>query len=177
MKFADFQNPTEAELREWARDSGASYPDEMQQDWDLCVADWSRVDLIAELAADQSCPTRGFFLSVLYLMAGDCVRYPSGNVNIPNLRALLGRLDNSPSEPLRLFRTRALALLADPSTFNYEKWCWGDYAYGRDTAAPSSGSRPRTRMKGVALAILILFLLLLVGAVVYAIVGAVNLIR
>jgi hypothetical protein len=134
MKFADIVNPTEAELRQWAANPNASYPDEMSQDWDLVVADWARVDLIAELAGDDSCPTSGFFLAVLYLMAGDCVRNVAGNVNVSNLRALLARLENTPSESLRLFRTRALALLADPLKFDYSLWCDGGYAYGRDPA-------------------------------------------
>jgi hypothetical protein len=135
VKFADVVNPTEAELREWPADPAASYPDEMSQDWDLIVADWSRVDLIAELAGDESCPTRSFFLAVLYLMAGDCVRNAAGNVNIPNLRSLLTALENAPSESLRVFRTRALELLQDPSKFDYKLWCDGGFAYGRD--APS----------------------------------------
>ena len=134
MKFADVVNPTEAELREWAADPNAHYPQEMSQDWDLIVADWPRVELIAELAGDDTCPTRGFFLAVLYLMAGDCVRNAAGNVNIPNLRTLLGRLQNTRSESLSLFRTRALALLDDPSKFDYSLWCDGGYAYGRDSA-------------------------------------------
>jgi hypothetical protein len=134
MKFADIVNPTEAELREWAADPTASYPDEMSQDWDLIVADRPRVDLIVELAGDESCPTRRFFLAVLYLMAGDCVRNAAGNVNIPNLRALLARLENVHCGSLRVFRTRALALLADPSKFDYSSWCDGGYAYGRDSA-------------------------------------------
>jgi hypothetical protein len=132
MKFADAVNPTEAELREWAADPNARYPEEMPQDFDLIVADWSRVDLIAELAGDDSCPKQDFFLAVLYLMAGDCLRYPAGNVNIPNLRSLLARLENTASESLRLFRTRALELLADPSKFDYAMWCDGGYAYSRD---------------------------------------------
>jgi hypothetical protein len=134
MKFADIVNPTEAELREWAADPEADYPEEMSQDWDLIVADWSRADLIAELAGDAACPTRGFFLAVLYLMAGDCVRTGAGNVNIPDLRTLLARLETTPSESLRLFRTRALALLTDPSKFNYSLWCGGGYAHGHDPA-------------------------------------------
>lgn len=134
MKFADIANPTEVELRNWAADPNADYPEEMSQDWDLIVADWSRVDLIAELAGDESCPMSRFFLAVLYLMAGDCVRNAAGNVNIPNLRSLLARLENTSSEPLRVFRKRTLALLADTSKFHYALWCDGGYAYGGQLA-------------------------------------------
>jgi hypothetical protein len=135
MKFADIANPTEAELRQWATDPHASYPDEMSRDWDLIVADWSRIALIAELAVDRSSPTQGFFLGVLYLMAGDCVRNAAGSVNIPHLRALLERLERTTSEPLRLFRRRAVELLADPSKFDYYLWCDAGFLRGHgDTA-------------------------------------------
>jgi hypothetical protein len=167
MKFADIHNPTEAELREWAQTDG-SYPEQVEQDWDLIVADWSRVDLITELAADESCPTHPFFLAVLYLMAGDCVRTPAGTANIPNLKALLERLENTLSEPLRLFRTRTLTLLADPSTFDYNQWCDGDFAYGRSMKA---WWRPKTFKEGGALAAVILFFTFLAFAIGFGIRG------
>jgi hypothetical protein len=132
MTFADAANPTPEELRHWASDPEASYPDEISQDWDLIVAHWSRIDLIVELASDARCPNRGFFLVVLYLMAGDCVRNESGNQNIPQLRALITRLERPPSESLRLFRQRALELLDDPSKFDYQLCCDGGYAHQSD---------------------------------------------
>jgi hypothetical protein len=144
MKFADAVNPTEAELREWAADPDADYPDEMSQDWDLIVADWSRVGVIVELAGDAACPTRGFFLAVLYLMAGDCVRTPAGGVNLRDLRALLARLENTPSEPLRLFCTRALALMADPSTFDYSLWATAGMRMDATRQAKDNAALERT---------------------------------
>ena len=128
MRFIDVWNPTEAELREWAADPDPGNSEEMPQDWELAIAEWTHVDLITELAGDSSCPNRGFFLAVLYLMAGVCVRDRSGNSDIPHLRALLGRLEHTSSQPLGLFRARAEALLARPSTFDYSKWCGGEYA-------------------------------------------------
>jgi hypothetical protein len=125
MKFANIANPTEAELREWAAIRNVRYPAEMPEDWDLIVGDWSRVDLIVELAADDRCPARTFFLAVLYLMAGDCVRTSGGRRNIPDLEALLARLEGTRSPRLQIFRSRALTLLADPSTFDYSLWCDG----------------------------------------------------
>jgi hypothetical protein len=132
MQFADPFDPTADELRRWASDPEAAYPNEMSQDWDLIVADWKRIDLIVELASDVS-PQRPWFLAVLYLMAGDCVRNEAGKINIPQLRALLDRLENTPTQSLRLFRKRALALLADPSSFNYSLWCDGGYVYAPDS--------------------------------------------
>jgi hypothetical protein len=131
MTFADIVNPTPEELRRWAADPDADYPDEMSQDWDLIVADWSRIDVIVELASDPACPMRWFFVAVLYLMAGDCVRNEAGHQNTPHLNALVHRLESATSEPLILFRQRALGLLANPSTFDYKLWCDGGYVYQR----------------------------------------------
>ena len=135
MKFADVVNPTADELRQWASNPDAVYPDEIPQDWDLIVADWSRVVLIVELASDEACPNRDFFLAVLYLMAGDCVRTPGGEANIPDLRALLTRLEKTSSKPLALFRDRAAALFADPSKFEYDLWCNGGWLHVRSDPA------------------------------------------
>jgi hypothetical protein len=91
------------------------------------VADWGRIDVIVELASDRSCPSRAFFVGVLYLMAGDCVRTAGGARDIPKLEELLQRLAQSESHELRLFRSRAVELLKDPSTFDYNLWCNAGY--------------------------------------------------
>jgi hypothetical protein len=128
MRFADPLDPTADELRCWARDPHAACPDEMPQDWELIVADWKRIDVILELASG-SLPQQRWFLAVLYLLAGDCVRNERGSVNIPQLQTLLARLEDTDSEALSEFRERASELLADPSTFDYSLWCDGGYAY------------------------------------------------
>lgn len=127
MRFQDVVSPTADELRKWAADPNADYPDDMSQDFDLMVADWGRIDVIVELASDPACPNRKFFIGVLYLMAGDCVRTSQGAQDIPHLRNLLERLSTSSAPELLLFRTRALALLKDPSTFEYNLWCNAGY--------------------------------------------------
>jgi hypothetical protein len=127
MRFEDVVNPTADELRKWAADPNAMYPDDMSQDFDLMVADWGRINLIVELASDSSCPNRTFFVGVLYLMAGDCVRTSGGTQDIPKLKELLQRLAQSDSPELQLFRSRALELLKDPSTFDYNLWCNAGY--------------------------------------------------
>ena len=38
MKFQNAFAPSEEELREWASDPDAEYPEEMSQDWDLILA-------------------------------------------------------------------------------------------------------------------------------------------
>ena len=70
MSFRDALNPTDEELRQWAYTPDAGYPEEMSQDWDLCVTDFGRAPLLLQFAADSDCPNRGFFLSCLYLLVG-----------------------------------------------------------------------------------------------------------
>ncbi len=82
-------DPTPEDLRLWAYTRDAEYPDEMSQDWDLCVISFERAPLILEFASDENCPNRRFFLGCLYTMAGDCVRTEAGRRNIPKLRAVL----------------------------------------------------------------------------------------
>ena len=67
--FADAVNPTDEEIVRWAYIEGAHYPPEMTQDWDLCVAEPGRRELLVRLASDASCPTRTFF-SILPLFDG-----------------------------------------------------------------------------------------------------------
>ena len=141
MQFADPLDPTADELRRWAGDPEAPYPHVMPQDWDLVVADWKRIDVILELASGIL-PKRRWFLALLYLMAGDCVRSEGGGVNTPQLRELLARLEDTDSTALARFRERASDLLSDPSTFDYWLWCDGGYAYGPVRAGDIDVSTP-----------------------------------
>ena len=77
--FVDAVNPTDEEIARWAYIEGADYPPEMPQDWDLCVTQPRRADLLMQLACDERCPNRRFFFSCLYLLVGDAVR-SQGNV-------------------------------------------------------------------------------------------------
>ena len=66
MQFKDSANPTEPELRAWAAQAGADWPD---QDWEVALArgiERKRLRLMAELADDESLPNARFFLLVLY---------------------------------------------------------------------------------------------------------------
>jgi hypothetical protein len=60
-------------------------------------------------------------------MAGDCVRTAEGTQDIPRLEELLQRLAQSQSRELQLFRSRAMDLLKDPATFDYNLWCNAGY--------------------------------------------------
>lgn len=121
-------DPTPEDLRLWAYTVDASYPDEMSQDWDLCVISFERAPLILELASDENCPNRGFFLSCLYTMAGDCVRTEAGRVDIPKLRSVLESVPAHADRRVRLWVQRTKQLLDDPESYDYDRWGWGDFA-------------------------------------------------
>ena len=141
--FKDALDPTEEELRRWAAIEGATYPPEMEQDWDLMVASPERADLILALAGDAACPNRGFFLSCLYLMVGDAVRSEGSTWPLAEISSWLERQEDLADPSISLFRERANALLANPETFNYNLWCWGGHAYGIEELAPDKPDPPR----------------------------------
>src|ERR1700741_4331650 len=117
MSYPNLSNPidpTPEDLRLWAYTPEASYPDEVSQDWDLCVISFERAPLIIEFAADESCPNRYFFLSCLYTMAGDCVRTEAGKQNIPRLRSVLESVPDNASRLVKLWVQRSEHLLEHP---------------------------------------------------------------
>ena len=123
--FTDPLDPEAAELRAWAYAPDAEEP---CQDFDLMLANTGREDLFVEFAGDDACPTREWFLSVLYLMVGDAVRTGFGTLSEPGVRTLLARADAVDSTPLRRWQQRSLCLMDDPGSFDYEEWCAGGLA-------------------------------------------------
>jgi hypothetical protein len=116
-------NPTAEELRRWAYDSHALYP---VQDWDIVIsADAEHDELFVQLAADDTCPKCGVFLSILYLAVGDAVssdfgiRSKSSTVNL----ILLG--DRYAHPAIRKWQERSRTLIEHPETFDYRRWCSG----------------------------------------------------
>ena len=127
--FADAVNPTNEEIIRWAYIDGAHCPPEMEQDWDLCVVDPERRELLFTLASDHSCPNRKFFLSCLYLMIGDCVRSSGHTWSKDGAVAWLGGLPDTAPSDVRRFVERAKDLVAGRTDLVYEQWCDGGYAY------------------------------------------------
>lgn len=128
--FVDAVNPTDDEIVRWAFIEGAHYPPEMSQDWDLCVAEPARRELLLRLASDATCPNRKFFLSCLYLMVGDCVRSSGRTWNREEASAWLGTTQIQAPADVRRFFERAGDLVTGRTAFVYEQWCDGGYAYG-----------------------------------------------
>jgi hypothetical protein len=122
--FEDAANPTDKEIVRWAYIDGAQNPPEVPQDWQLCVAEPPRADLMVRLASDEKCPNRRFFLSCLYLLIGDAVRTNGKTWPLEEASAWLTRQTDQRSEETALFVNRARELLAKPETFDYKKWCF-----------------------------------------------------
>ncbi len=69
--FADPWNPTLCEVRRWAFEQDAMFP---EQDWDLALLWCGFASECLRLAADETCPNRDFFIHMLYLHVGDAIR-------------------------------------------------------------------------------------------------------
>lgn len=132
MKFANAFAPTEEELREWASDPDAEYPEEMSQDWDLILAEPSYASTLITLACEDS-PNRGFFLSCLYIISGDCIRTRVNELSINDVREAFKLIPEHAPEDVKLWKKRSDGLFNDPSLYNYDDWGWGDLAYDSDT--------------------------------------------
>jgi len=125
MQFVDKYNPTDEEIRQWASIAGELYPCE---DWDLIIATPEREALFLELAATKTCPNRGTFLRVLYLIVGDAVRTSWRTRSVEHVAGMIGAGRGSGAAEVRLWATRSSELVAKPSRFNYTDWCDGGLA-------------------------------------------------
>ncbi len=105
--FADAVNPTDEEIERWAYIADADYPPEMSQDWDLCVTEPGRADLLERLASDPGCPNRKFFLSCLYLLVGDAVRSNGASWSLHDASVWISRDRFAAPEDIAIFLQRA----------------------------------------------------------------------
>ena len=127
--FANPWNPQPEEIRAWAYDADAMWP---EQDFDLALSWAGHEKACLDLAADDACPKRLFFLSVLYLMVGDAVRSNFKVASEPVVRGLVERGKEYSHPDIRIWQERSRALLANRELFNYDKWCGGGYVRERD---------------------------------------------
>jgi hypothetical protein len=118
-------NPTEAEVRDWAYQPDAMEP---EQDWHLVLPGTGFEELYLGLVADPACPTRGYFLEVLYLLVGDAVRTGYGVHREERVEVLLERGLASGDPDLALWAERSRELKAHPEAFSYDAWCRGGLA-------------------------------------------------
>lgn len=132
MAFHDPWNPTHDEVVAWAFDADALAPD---QDFHLALS-WARSleRTYVDLASDEKCPKRRFFLDVLYLMIGDAVRSQFRSVARPLVEGFIELGDGIEHPDIRLWQSRSRRLLKHPKEFSYEAWCGGGLA--RTAASP-----------------------------------------
>lgn len=129
-QFADPWNPQPEEIRAWAYDPNAEEP---TQDFDLALS-WSRHEkAYLDLASDPACPTRRYFLRVLYLIVGDAVRTGHRSVPEPVVRGFVERGGAYDHPDIRRWQERSRELMADPDRFDYQLWCAGGYAREGDS--------------------------------------------
>ena len=123
--FANPWNPQPKEIRAWAYDPEAPWP---VQDFHLALS-WARHEkAYLDLASDEACPKRRFFLDVLYLIVGDAVRSEFAGMPEPVVRGFVERGEAYRHPDVRAWQARSRALMADPGLFNFEQWCAGGYA-------------------------------------------------
>lgn len=123
-------NPSVEKIRQWAYDEGAPEP---EIDFHLALA-WARYEkTYLDLASDPSCPKRGYFLDILYLIVGDAVRSKFRSEPKPIIAGFVERGSEYTDPGVRRWQERSRQLLEDPSLFDYALWCGGGFA--REEAA------------------------------------------
>jgi hypothetical protein len=119
-------NPTAEDIRLWAFDAESQEP---AQDWDLTLATVAYDDLFMQLAGDDACPKRDYFLALLYLIVGDAVRTGYRTKAKEDVEALLKKAEvRFPKRPVYLWTQRSRELLQHPERFKYDEWCAGGLA-------------------------------------------------
>jgi hypothetical protein len=121
----DLWNPSPDNVRAWARDPESMEP---VQDWDLVLATARHDKAYLELASDPDCPTRVYFLQILYLIVGDAVRTGFRTADRSDIEALLTRGAAYSHPDIGRWRQRSTDLLAHPEAFSYDEWCAGGLA-------------------------------------------------
>lgn len=130
--FADPWNPQPEEIRAWAYDEEAEDP---VQDFDL-VLSWARHEAAyLELASDEACPKRLFFLQILYLIVGDAARSGFGSLPRAIVAGFVTRGDAYDHPDIRRWQERARALLvAREPRVDYQEWCAGGFVRADEAA-------------------------------------------
>jgi hypothetical protein len=116
---------TEDDIRSWAGDPDGLY----EQDWDIAFTGIGHEPLFIELASDDSCPKRGFFLHCLYLLVGDAARTQGHTTSFEHLEELFACAEAT-AKPCLLARVcQSRDLIANRRPFIYDLWCRGGLAH------------------------------------------------
>lgn len=121
-------DPSTTEIKEWAFNKKAVEP---VQDWDLALS-WKREeDLYLDLASNEKCPKRQYFLKILYLIIGDAVRTDYKYLEKPIIEGFIKKGEKYKHSDIQLWVERSKYLIKNPSSFHYGMWCDGELAKNR----------------------------------------------
>jgi len=117
-------NPTVEEIRKWAYSEGEWPHDE----WDLFLSWTGEVDLFIELATDQKCPNRLFFLHMLYYMVGTTYGEPNKSNKLDRIAAYIGKARGIKHGDIRQWIKNTEELLKGVQKYSYDNWRGGVHA-------------------------------------------------
>jgi hypothetical protein len=120
----DCCNPTVQDIRDWANDASADWPDE---EWDMTVATRDNAVLIFQLA-DEACPQADFFVHCLYVLVGCFAATGDSFIPRADIHALIAKAGNSHNNGVRRWGDRSKAFLANPEAYDRECWVEGGWA-------------------------------------------------
>ena len=129
----DVYNPNKEDILEWVGSKSSKWP---ESDWDYYVmgGDYDNDLLVYELANDNTCAQRSFFLHALYYFVGDFfnekLRRKSTllNLRLENKKERIGKLldilknDETASPELKLWFEDVNALFENKLLFDVNYW-------------------------------------------------------
>lgn len=124
VTFADPAAPTPEEIRAWAGCNDL----EPMEDWDLVLADLTYADVLVELVATESCPSRRYLLGALYVLVGEAVRSDFSKVAKADLELVFAQAQATGNAWAKSWAARSAHLIANPGEFDYAAWCAGGLA-------------------------------------------------
>ena len=117
-------NPTSEEVRKWAY----SEDDWPHDEWDLFLS-WTReVDLFIELATDNECPKKDFFLHMLYYLVGTTYGEPEKSDKLDRIRYYSDKGVGIKHGAIRKWRKDIDDLLKQRVKYEYDNWRGGLFA-------------------------------------------------
>ena len=117
--FKDPWSPQEIEIRNWAY-SDDPWP---EQDWDIGINDGNNDSLLIELALDQECPKRNFFIHAIYFMVGEVIHSKESEKRKKEVLNLVTPHDKSNDNIIKKWAQESKCLLNGEIEFEYGYWC------------------------------------------------------
>ena len=120
----NYTNPSVQEIRNWAY-SNEEWP---HDEWDLFLS-WTReLDLFIELATDQKCPKKVFFLHMLYYIVGTTFSEPTKTDKLNRIESYANKGRNSKHDDIKKWVSEVDLLLKGRKKYTYENWRGGLFA-------------------------------------------------